>query len=129
MQRLHVVLPVAVFLALSCASGGQTSGRSTGSRNVITAEQLAGLTVEQNAYDAIRRLRSTWLRTRSVDAATVPVVFVDNVRAGDLERLRTIPLEIVAELRYISAMDATTRWGTGYTGGVIEVITRPQGRR
>ena len=126
MQRLHVVLPVAVFLALSCASGGQTSGRLTGSRNVIAAEELAGLTVEQNAYDAIRRLRSTWLQTRS---GTVPVVFVDNVRAGDLERLRTIPLEIVAELRYINARDATTRWGTGYTGGVIEVITGPQGRR
>jgi hypothetical protein len=29
----------------------------------------------------------------------------------------------VKEIRYISASDATTRWGTGHSGGVILVVT------
>ncbi len=53
------------------------------------------------------------------------IVFLDNVGAGTLERLRTIPLQIVSELRFIDSRDATTRWGTGYPDGVIHAITRP----
>jgi hypothetical protein len=30
----------------------------------------------------------------------------------------------IESTRYFSASDATTKWGTGYTGGAIEVTTR-----
>jgi hypothetical protein len=93
-----------------------------GNRNVITAEELASLGGLGDVYDAIQRLRSTWFRTRS--GTTAPVVVIDNVRAGDLEMLRSISTQNVQQLRYISPSDATTRWGTGYTGGAIEVIMR-----
>jgi hypothetical protein len=122
MNRLRVIVPAAAVLATACASGGQTSGRSVGNRNVITAEELASLGGLGDVYDAIQRLRSTWFRTRS--GTTAPVVVVDNVRAGDLEMLRSISTQNVQQLRYISPSDATTRWGTGYTGGAIEVIMR-----
>ncbi len=122
MNRLRVIVPAAAVLAMACASGGQTSGRSVGNRNVITAEELASLGGLGDVYDAIQRLRSTWFRTRS--GTTAPVVVIDNVRAGDLEMLRSISTQNVQQLRYISPSDATTRWGTGYTGGAIEVIMR-----
>jgi hypothetical protein len=54
----------------------------------------------------------------------MPVVFLDGVRAGDLQALERFRVEDVEELRYHSARDATTRWGTGYSGGVIEVIQK-----
>jgi hypothetical protein len=121
MNAVRVIVPAVAILATACASGGQTTGRSVGNRNVITAEELAGLGVG-DAYDAIQRLRSSWFRTRS--GTTEPVVVIDNVRAGDLQMLRSIAIQNVQQLRYISPSDATTRWGTGYTGGAIEVIMR-----
>lgn len=122
MNRLRVIVPAVAILATACASGGQTSGRSGGNRNVITAEEMASLGGLGDVYDAIQRLRASWFRTRS--GTTAPVVVVDNVRAGDLEMLRSISTQNVQQLRYISPSDATTRWGTGYTGGAIEVIMR-----
>ena len=53
-----------------------------------------------------------------------PAVFVDNIRYGDLEVLRDIPLIEIREIRFVSGPDATTRWGTGVVAGVIEVIRK-----
>jgi hypothetical protein len=44
------------------------------------------------------------------------------VRHGDIQSLRSILIEEIAEVRFISASDATTRWGTGHAGGVIQVL-------
>jgi outer membrane cobalamin receptor len=56
------------------------------------------------------------------------MVFIDNVRSGaSIERLAAIDVESVQEIRWINARDATTRWGTGVAGGVIQVITRSPG--
>jgi hypothetical protein len=52
------------------------------------------------------------------------VIYVNGMRAGPLEALRSISAVDVQEIRYISAADATTRWGTGHSGGVIEVRIR-----
>jgi len=43
---------------------------------------------------------------------------------GELITLQNIPVAEIAEIRYISGPDATTRWGTGVLGGVIEVIRK-----
>ena len=51
------------------------------------------------------------------------VVFVDNVHIGEVESLYNIARERITEIRYFDAADATSRWGTGYSGGAIEVIT------
>jgi outer membrane cobalamin receptor len=48
---------------------------------------------------------------------------MDNVRAGDVNMLPTIPVDDIGEIRFITGSDATTRWGTGVTGGVIEIIS------
>jgi hypothetical protein len=119
MKALRLLVPVVVVLGLACASAGQTGQQSGRLRNVIAAEELSGM-MDQNAYDAIRRLRPQWLTTRG----SAIVVFVESVRAGAVDHLRTIALTDVAELRYISASDATTRFGTGYPGGVIQVIMK-----
>ena len=53
-----------------------------------------------------------------------PSVVLDDNPAYDLDILETIYPEDVATLRFISPRDATVRWGSGYTSGVIEVHTR-----
>ena len=120
-------LAAASSLAVACATGTQSSSdRPRGSRNVITQEQLAELPPEYNLYQAIRRLRPGWLRARgpsNMDGAAAIQVFLNNVRVGTADILETRPLDGVLELRFYSATDATTRWGTGVGAGAIEIIT------
>ncbi len=66
----------------------------------------------------MRRLRPRWLRGRGGD---LPVVYVEQVRRGELEVLERLVPEDVAELRFLSAGDATLRFGTNHAGGAILV--------
>lgn len=73
-----------------------------------------------NAMQVVRRLRPAWLLARGPD----PVVYVDNVRRpGGVDALSNVPIGQIQLLEFIGASDATTRWGTGHTGGVIQVRT------
>ena len=116
-------------LALGCASSGTATQQSTGSnRNVITRDQLEALP-SISARDAIDRLHRQWLRGRAGTIQTstgrvYPRVFVDDRPYGGLDVLHGFGTEDLEEIRYISASDATTRFGTGYPGGIINLITR-----
>lgn len=121
-----VALPILVLTA-SCASSGQSgqteAPRTRSSRNVITVEELADVQA-QNGYEAIERLRPQWFMTRGGAGADVPVLFIENARQASLEGLRSLSVDMIEEMRFINARDATTRWGTGFQGGVIQVILR-----
>jgi hypothetical protein len=78
---------------------------------------------ELDVYQAIGRLRPAWLRISPQGAS--PVVVVDgSPQMGGLEQLRSFQAADVTALEYMSASDATTRFGTGYSGGAILVTTR-----
>ncbi|MDH5588991.1 MAG: hypothetical protein OEZ65_08885 [Gemmatimonadota bacterium] len=118
-----------VLLAAGCASSGQQGGRtSSGSGNVITAEELEGVG-SLDLLTAIQRLRPRWLQSRgsasfSGDAA-LPRVILDGVpQNSGLDVLRTVRAVETQELRYMSASDATTRYGTDMVGGAILVIRK-----
>jgi hypothetical protein len=51
------------------------------------------------------------------------VVYVDNVKVGLIDELRTIGKIDLKEIRYLSPRVATDRWGEGHPGGVIYVTT------
>ena len=117
---LMLVLPVA-----ACATSARGTG---GSRDVITEEQIRSVSVS-SAYELIQRLRPEMLQGRgrtsvSDPTAPYPVVYVNGVRARGFDELRSIAATDVQEIRYINAADATTRYGTGHTSGVIEVRLR-----
>jgi hypothetical protein len=69
--------------------------------------------------------RSTAGYTDAAAATAGVVVYMDDTRLGEVASLSTIPAGRVREIRYISASDATTRWGTGHSSGVIQVIMKP----
>ena len=123
-QRLVSALIATVVLFSGCASTG-TSTETGGSRDVLTREQLLA-TQEDNALDAVRRLRAQWLRARGParSGGLPPVqvaVFVNDVRRGGVDVLADLRIEGISEIRFISATDATTRWGPNVAGGVIAV--------
>jgi hypothetical protein len=124
MLRILCSLLLAGTLA-GCASGG---GTPRGERNVITAEELAGIQVA-SAYDAVLQLRPQFLRSRGAASLRDPraetaAVYINGTRAGTIDVLRALRLNDVQEIRYLSAVEASTRYGINHAAGVIEVRTR-----
>lgn len=129
--HLRALPLILAIVASACGSGTRLENSApSSSRNVLTREQILE-TQAGTALDALRSLRPSWLRPRGTATSMQPppiMVFIDNVRSGaSLERLASIDVSSVEEIRWINARDATTRWGTGVAGGVIQVITRTPG--
>ena len=83
---------------------------------------------DHTAMEIIRRLRPGWLRSRGQNSFTssssmYPVVYIDNIRHGGLGSLYRIPTAEILRIEFIGTADATTRWGTGHSSGVINIIT------
>ena len=124
LQRATVCLAVLVLLACGTTGGGTRRGSS----NVISREELSNLDIS-TAYDAVQRLRPHFLRGRGSASIrdpnpVLPVVYISGVKQGGPEALHRVRVSEVDEIRYINAADATTRYGTGHTGGAIEVVLR-----
>ena len=108
------------------AATAAASPRSNG--DVISADEIRGGQF-RDVYNAVERLRPRFLRSRGATSArdvdgNLPIVFVDEQRLGGVASMRGLPVDNVREIRFIAPGDATTRWGTGYTAGVIMVVTR-----
>ncbi len=89
--------------------------------NLITADELLEV-ADRSLHEAIQALRPQWLR-RTGFRDDFPSVIMDN-GPYELDILETMRPNQVDTVRYISPSDATIRWGTGYSSGVIEVRTR-----
>jgi len=84
------------------------------------------------AFEAVRRLRPRWLQTRGVSsprsgAGDFARVFIDNAPVGGIQALSRLAVQDVDSLVFMNASDATTRYGTGFTGGLIKVFTKGGG--
>jgi hypothetical protein len=124
--RSLATLSALVALTTGCASSGAGGSSSGGSRDLLTREEIqqsgAG-----TLYDAIQRERPTWLRARGPITGQGQDgihVIMDGVRVGDVNFLQSARVDNVLEVRFINARDATTRWGTGFSSGAIEIRTR-----
>ncbi len=107
---------------------GETATRTArGSSTLIVRAQLEQLT-ERSAYEAVATLNRRWLQSRrGTSLASGPAlarVVVDGVARGELDFLRQMTTGNIETMRLLSAPDATTKYGTGFPGGVIEVTTR-----
>lgn len=135
MRTLLAILLAGAALGGGCtrphdfgAEGDEQTAPMSYARERITAEEIAA-TQASDAYEVTRLLRPGWLAGRGPlslrpDVSPFPAVYVDDQRMGGLEWLRTIPAESVTEIRFVSAADATTRWGRGNAAGVILVTTK-----
>ena len=121
--KRFMVASFALMIGLAgCASGSGGSGSgSGGGANRLTADDL----VNQQGMDlfqAISQLRGRWLTGRG---GGVPGVHVDGRQSlGGVDELRNISVSDVQEVEYLSASDATSRFGIGYQSGAIIVTTR-----
>lgn len=94
----------------------------TGSRNALSESEVR-LATGSSAFEVIQQLRPAFLRRRG--SLHGPTVFVDNVPRGGVDELRRISAGSIAGIRYFDGLAATQTFGTGYTGGIIQVLTLP----
>jgi hypothetical protein len=119
----RIVVGILVVLAASgCSKGNGTTAGARPSSDLLTQKEISTVSVS-NAYDAVQRLRPTFLRPRSTATRTMEyaIVFLDGIRSGGPETLKTIPAGQIKEIRYLNARDATTRYGLNVSAGVLEV--------
>ena len=130
-RKRHFVLfffSLALALGLVACGGGTGTAGAAGrggvrrNSNRIEAAELATV-ADVDAYTAINRLRPAWLRAGT--GGTPPEIIVDgSPQSGGPDVLRNFRAADVTLLEYMSASDATTRYGTGYSSGAIIVTTR-----
>lgn len=119
-----LALLAGALMTSTCSSAGTPS--SGGNPDVITREQILENPNYANVWEIVAALRPRWLQPgqNSFRGPVEPVVYVDNLRHGDIRSLRNIGLVGVMRITYINARDATTMYGTGHLGGIIRVSTR-----
>jgi len=115
---------IGMVAACSMAPGPET----TGDRNRITAEELQS-SHSSTVYQALELLRPSWLSSRGPVSMTDSEearanVYMNGNRVGDLDYLRTVYVQDVAELRFWPPGEAGARFGMGNPRGVIEIIPR-----
>lgn len=128
-MRLVAIALLLIPLMDACASTGSAAPQVS-SLSAITSDELAGVS-DLMTLDAIRRLRPNWLRSRAAptpagfrQGGVEPALRVDGSFRESLQELETLPVREVLEISFLSATDATTLYGTGYTNGLIQVRTR-----
>jgi len=126
--------PSWVFLVIFVGTGllgcGSTGGtrQAAGDRNRITAEQAREAAQRHStAYGMVENLRPLWLQKRgrsSIMNEGEIAVYVDGSRYGTPNSLRSISAFSVDSMRFLTPSEATNRYGTGHTHGIIMVYTK-----
>jgi hypothetical protein len=125
MRTMLSIAALVVLAGCSAGTGGTEAPRLR--RDLITRGQIEEMNAT-DAFDVVQRIRPEFLRQRGQSSITggeqLAVVYVDGVRRGGPEILRTLRTNEVEEIRFVSGTDATTRYGTDHGGGAIEVKSR-----
>lgn len=137
------------FRASCHALGADLPQPAPQANRTITLDEIQRSAILGSVYDLVFALRRTWLNTRGIELSETPrvtllvgggaivtpatnptlVVYLDNVRLGDQEQLRQLPVDGVLEVRFYDAAQATYRWGAGHNHGAIQVLTVVQAER
>lgn len=121
-------LAVLAVLVAACTpprlGPGQISNTQLITENEIEASH------SNSAYDVIAKLRANFLTYRgetSFDksrSTPYPTVWVDGMEYGPIGTLRNVPAAQISTIRLYRSWEATTKFGVGNMGGVIEITTR-----
>ena len=100
--------------------------------DLITADEIdAVIEKGATAFNVVQTLRPRWLKVRDLYFGSDPSsiinsqgahVYLDDHDQGDVEYLKTIPAERIAQLRWISATEAGVRYGPTDGPGIVVTL-------
>ena len=139
------LLRVGALLSLALLGCAPASARTGAPRAAAGMRAISQQEIDTNearyttAYELVRALRPGMLTargaTRAVQSAATSwpaaagiKVYVDGIPFGGIASLAMISARDVRDVQWLSALDATTQFGTGNTAGAIVLTTR-HGRR
>ncbi len=146
LTTVAVLLALAGVQATAEAQGGTKRARD---RNVLTAEEISEASAS-TVYELVRSKRPRWLSVRGsstlrtsagIDNLGQPMlypaeaeiaVYIDDVKHGSQESLRSMSTNTVETIQYLDAASATQRFGTNHEYGAILIRLRgrePGGRQ
>ena len=113
--------------AVACATSPSSSTPPARPHSTVSESELAPVG-DLTAYDALRRLRPGFLRSRDVStpshAPVAVTVFVNGDRTFGVDALRNLLSRSVREIRFYEPAEANVRFGTGNNGGAILVTLK-----
>ncbi|MDB4917848.1 MAG: hypothetical protein JWM95_5492 [Gemmatimonadetes bacterium] len=123
-SRCLLVVLLSVALA-GCLQHRTDTAGSRSERSVLTLAEMNRQPFD-NAYEVVVALRNTWLHDRGPstignDARVAVVVYLDNVKLGDQESLRSVPMRVVGSMKHLDGVEAQARFGIGHAAGAILV--------
>ena len=123
-MRTLITLTILSSLAiLACSTTrGTHVNKNRYSRDHIYSEEI-NVAMGATAYELIRNLRTHWLQGRGTNSLSYPVVFVNDIREGNLYVLSTITTAHIAEIQFFNSADAFIRFGPDCPAGAILVTT------
>lgn len=141
MSRLYsFVFVTSLVLGGACGGAGSKTESATPSpsrdRTVIMADDMRRLQAS-NLYEVVQLVRPEWLSIRNTNATeprpTAPVmssdneihVYLDRERLGSVNVLRTMSVLTAGYLKFYNPAQAQTRFGSGNTSGVIQIVAAP----
>lgn len=138
-MRMWIALALVTSLGASgCASSGTSATKAkSNSSSVLNRAEIATTNLT-SAYDVVTTLRPAWLRPAGMTTTGLGVtggssnqkqvlVYLDGMRLGGIESLRTITTSAITSMEYLSPTQAATRVrdnGGEVASAVILVVTR-----
>ncbi len=134
--RRAVMYPTVTALACVCLTAtsacthngpGSQVASPSGEVSSISSKELRKFD-DRDVYTAIALLRPSFLTNRGrtsilLDSPDQPEVFIDGMFYGTFDTLRQLPVHEIQEIRFLDVGDATIRYGSGHTSGVIDITS------
>jgi hypothetical protein len=129
MRYLRPLVLLALGTAVSVCARRSTPGdvtRTASDATVITRAEMDNARYA-SLYEVVQALRGRWLLTRgpnTIMGRTGEVqVFVDDMRMGGVDALRSMKTDNVVSITFVDPVTAGQRWGGKFAQGTIVVAT------
>jgi hypothetical protein len=122
MRRIALTpLVVGISMVTGCVAPGVVASTQLpgGARRAYTTERAAA---SGTVYDLIERTRPRFLRSAG-GSQFEATVYLDGMRIGGVEELRGIAAMSVIKIEFLSAVQATGRFGTSARSAPAIVLT------
>lgn len=122
----HFAAPVVVLVVVlcSCALGRPSPSAFPAASATVLSEQQIAATLASTVYEAIQRLHPVALKSGAARSLQ-PLVYLDRMRLGGVGELTKIPAVDIAQIRFLSSLEASAMFGpTPRSAGAILLTSK-----